>query len=202
MALCARSQAELDEAATAIHHDAQGLIDILALRCDVTSDEDVARFAAQVESRLGVPHVLVNNAGAVAPGRLDEQDPSLWRAMIEVNLFGTYRLTRAFLPMMRYARRGRIVNVASIAGRVGTPLLTSYCAAKHAVVGLTRALAEELRQDGIQVNAICPSTVETRMAAETGFEPAMSVDEVAKIALFLAADAPDALTGACLDVTG
>ena len=82
--------------------------------------------------------------------------------MLDANLKGTFLVTRAFLPAMR-ARGGaaRIVNVASISGRQGTAQLTAYCAAKHGVVGLTRALAEELRGDGIAVNAVCPGSVDT-----------------------------------------
>src|SRR5205085_3718757 len=110
--------------------------------------------------------------------------------------------TRALLPSMRAARTGRIINIASISGRQGTPRLTAYCAAKHAVVGLTRALAEEVRGDGIQVNAICPGSVDTRMLEGSGFAPDMSPADVARVALFLAAEAPTALTGACLDVFG
>jgi 3-oxoacyl-[acyl-carrier protein] reductase len=121
---------------------------------------------------------------------------------VDVNLFGTYHVTRAFLPSMRAAGTGRIINVASISGRQGTPRLTAYCASKHAVVGLTRALAEEVRGDGLQVNALCPGSVDTEMLRGSGFAPAMTADDVARTALFLAADAPDALTGACIDVFG
>ena len=83
--------------------------------------------------------------------------------MIDSNLKGTFLVTRAFLPAMRARRGGRIINVASISGRQGTAGLTAYCAAKHGVVGLTRALAEELRPDGIAVNAVCPGSVDTDM---------------------------------------
>jgi NAD(P)-dependent dehydrogenase (short-subunit alcohol dehydrogenase family) len=147
--------------------------------------------------------VLVNNAGAIARGRLDEQDEAEWRQVVEVNLFGTFLVTRGFLPAMRAAGRGRIINLSSISGRRATPPgMTAYGAAKHAVVGLTRALAEEVREDGLQVNAVCPGSVDTAMLDRASFDPDMSPADVARVVRFLALEAPDALTGACLDVFG
>jgi 3-oxoacyl-[acyl-carrier protein] reductase len=123
--------------------------------------------------------------------------------VLAVNLGATFYVTRAFGTDLR-ARRGRVINIASIAGREGTPLLAAYCAAKHAVVGFTRALAAELRDAGVAVNAICPGSVDTAMLREglPGAAPAMTPDDIAATAVFLAADAPAALTGACLDVFG
>ena len=198
VAICARGVAELEAAAAQLR--AAGA-DVLALPCDVAREGEVARFADAVRARLGDPEVLVNNAGIVRRGRLDEQDPLDWQAVLDVNLTGTYHVTRAFLPAMRVARRGRIINLSSISGRQGTASLSAYCAAKHAVVGLTRALAEELRDEGVQVNAICPGSVDTRMLEGSGFAPAMTAGDVARVALFLAV-APAALTGACLDLFG
>jgi NAD(P)-dependent dehydrogenase (short-subunit alcohol dehydrogenase family) len=123
---------------------------------------------------------------------------------VATNLTGAYRVTRAFLPEMRARGRGRIVNLASISGREGTALLTAYCAAKHGLVGLTRALAEEVRGDGLQVNAVCPGSVDTAMLQQgvPGAQPDMTADDVAEVVLFLLTAAPVALTGACLDVFG
>jgi len=173
-------------------------------RCDVARAADVRRFAADVLGRLGAPDVLVNNAGIVGRGRLDEMPIETWEAVLDANLKGTYLVTRAFLPAMRAKRGGRIVNVASISGRQGTALLTAYCAAKHGVIGLTRALAAELRDDGIAVNAICPGSVDTAMlqAGLPGAKPDMSPEDVAGVVLYLAAGAPPALTGSCVDVFG
>jgi 3-oxoacyl-[acyl-carrier protein] reductase len=176
--------------------------DVLA--CDVGRPDQVARFADEVLRRFGAPDVLVNNAGIAARGRLDEMAVETWDAVLEANLRGTFLITRAFLPAMRARRGGRIVNVASISGRQGTAQLTAYCAAKHGVVGLTRALAEELRPDGIAVNAVCPGSVDTDMlrVGMPGARPDMSADEVAGVVLYLAAEAPPALTGSCVDMFG
>lgn len=173
-------------------------------RCDVGQAADVARFAATTGERLGVPDIIVNNAGTVVRARLDALAESDWDAVIGSNLKGTYLITQAFLAGMRARKSGRIINMASISGRLGTAGLVVYCAAKHGVVGFTRALAEEVRADGLAVNAICPGSVDTEMlrVGMPGATPAMTVDDVAQAALFLAADAPLAMTGSCVDVFG
>jgi 3-oxoacyl-[acyl-carrier protein] reductase len=174
------------------------------LACDVGRADQVARFAEQVSREFGTPDLLVNNAGVVARARLDETSLESWDAVLDSNLKGTFLVTRAFLPAMRARRSGRIVNLASISGRQGTAGLTAYCAAKHGVVGLTRALAEEVRAEGIPVNAVCPGSVDTEMlrAGMPGAAPKMSAEDIANVVLYLAAYAPPALTGSCVDVFG
>jgi len=172
--------------------------------CDVRRADAVARFHDEVLAALGPPHVLVNNAGTVVRTPFTELREEAWDEVLGSNLKSTYLVTRAFLPDMLAAGGGRIINVASIAGRQGTPQLAAYCAAKHGVVGLTRALAEELREARIAVNAVCPGSVDTDMLkiGMPGGVPRMSPEEVARVALFLAAEAPLALTGSCVDVFG
>lgn len=172
--------------------------------CDVGNAADVDRFVAGVLDRLGPPDVVVNNAGIATRSPLEQTPIQTWDAVMDANLRGTFLVTRGFLPAMRARRSGRIVNVASISGRQGTANLTAYCAAKHGVVGLTRALAEEVRGDGIPVNAVCPGSVDTQMlrVGMPGAQPDMSPDDVAGVILYLAAHAPLALTGSCVDVFG
>ena len=157
---------------------------------------------AAVDKALGVPDLVVNNAGVVVRKRLDETSEAEWDLVVGANLKGTFNVTRVFLPQMRARGSGRIINIASISGRQGTARLAAYCAAKHGVVGLTRALAEETREVGIQVNAICPGSVDTEMLTGSDFPPLMSGDDVAGVALWLASAAPAALTGSCIDVFG
>jgi NAD(P)-dependent dehydrogenase (short-subunit alcohol dehydrogenase family) len=126
-----------------------------------------------------------------------------WRRVMAVNLDGTFYVTRAFIEDLE-RNQGRVINISSISGREGTSLLAAYCAAKHGVIGLTRALAEELRTAKVSVNAICPGSVDTAMLREgmPGARPDMTPDDIAKTVLFLAHAAPNALTGACIDVYG
>lgn len=175
----------------------------LATACDVADPAAVDRAAEGVRRALAPVTIVVNNAGAVLRKPTVEISDADWRRVMAVNLDGTFHVTRAFLPdLIRVS--GRVINISSIAGREGTPLLAAYCAAKHGVIGLTRALAEELRAAKVCVNAICPGSVDTVMLREgmPGASPDMTPDDIARTALFLAHAAPSALTGACIDVYG
>jgi NAD(P)-dependent dehydrogenase (short-subunit alcohol dehydrogenase family) len=174
-----------------------------AIVCDVT-DSSAVNGAADVVRRTMAPvRVLVNNAGIALRKATIAITDAEWRAVMAANVDGTFYVTRTFLPDLARSG-GRVINIASIAGRQGTPLLASYCAAKHAVVGFTRALAHELRAAKVSVNAICPGSVDTAMLRESmpGARPEMTPDDIARTALFLAHEAPQALTGACIDVFG
>lgn len=171
--------------------------------CDVRAAAGVAAAAAATRDALGPIDVLVNNAGSVTRSATHELTDDQWREAFATNMDGAFFAYRALAADLR--RPGsRIISVASIAGRQGTPMLASYCAAKHALVGFTRALAEELRDLGVSVNAVCPGSVDTAMLRQgiPDATPAMTPADVAKTIVFLAADAPAALTGACLDIWG
>jgi NAD(P)-dependent dehydrogenase (short-subunit alcohol dehydrogenase family) len=198
--LIARTEADLVEVARAC--TAAGARAAIAV-ADVADPAQVGHAATILRRELGPADVVVNNAGAIVRKPALELTDAEWHRVIAVNLDGTFFVTRAFGADLR-ARKGRVINIASIAGRQGTPLLAAYCAAKHAVVGFTRALAEELRGSEVTVNAICPGSVDTEMLRQglPGTPPAMTPDDIAATAMFLAADAPTALTGSCLDVFG
>jgi NAD(P)-dependent dehydrogenase (short-subunit alcohol dehydrogenase family) len=129
---------------------------------DVSNETSVAAAFA----RAGAVDILVNNAGQAASAPFAKTDAALWQRMLDVNLTGAYRCTQAALPAMLDAGWGRIVNVASTAGLTGYRYVAAYCAAKHGLVGLTRALALELASKGITVNAVCPGYTETDIVRE------------------------------------
>jgi NAD(P)-dependent dehydrogenase (short-subunit alcohol dehydrogenase family) len=174
-----------------------------AIMVDVTDSDAVNRASDLVRATMPPVRTVVNNAGVVLRKSTEAVTDEEWRRVMSVNLDGTFYVTRAFIEDLERSQ-GRVINISSISGREGTSLLAAYCAAKHGVIGLTRALAEELRTAKVCVNAICPGSVDTAMLREgmPGARPDMKPDDIAKTVLFLAHAAPTALTGACIDVYG
>jgi NAD(P)-dependent dehydrogenase (short-subunit alcohol dehydrogenase family) len=174
-----------------------------AIVVDVTDSDAVNQASDLVRATMPPVRTVVNNAGVVLRKSTEAVTDEEWRRVMAVNLDGTFYVTRAFIADLEH-NQGRVINISSISGREGTSLLAAYCAAKHGVIGLTRALAEELRTAKVSVNAICPGSVDTAMLREgmPGARPDMSPDDIAKTVLFLAYAAPPALTGACIDVYG
>jgi 3-hydroxybutyrate dehydrogenase len=160
VSLIARNQAALSETARSIRAAGTRVRDIAA---DITDEADAARALADAAAGLGAPSILVNNAGGAESAPFAKTDPALWRRMIELNLTGAYLCTRAVAPAMIAAGWGRIVNVASTAGLKGYAYVSAYVAAKHGLVGLTRALAVEFARTGVTVNAVCPGYTDTPM---------------------------------------
>ncbi|HEY6483033.1 MAG TPA: SDR family oxidoreductase [Steroidobacteraceae bacterium] len=132
-----------------------------AIAADVTGAESVVAAFAAAQRHFGPVDVLINNAGQAASAKFTDTDPQLWNRLFAVNLTGTYLCTRQAVPQMLLGGFGRIVNIASIAGLRGAAYISAYVASKHAVVGLTRALALEYATRNITVNAVCPGYVDT-----------------------------------------
>jgi NAD(P)-dependent dehydrogenase (short-subunit alcohol dehydrogenase family) len=133
---------------------------------DVTDPESVKKAFESARGRFGKIAILVNNAGQAASAPFLKTDPALLRKMMAVNLDGTFHCTQAALAGMLAAGWGRIINIASTAGLTGYGYVTAYCAAKHGVVGLTRALAVEVATKGVTVNAVCPGFTDTDIVKE------------------------------------
>jgi NAD(P)-dependent dehydrogenase (short-subunit alcohol dehydrogenase family) len=133
---------------------------------DVSDEASVQAGFAEAARRGGRIDILVNNAGQATPAPFGKTDAALWQRMLAVNLTGTFHCTQAALPGMLDSGWGRVVNVASTAGLVGYRYVSAYVAAKHGVIGLTRALALEVAAKGVTVNAVCPGYTETDIVRE------------------------------------
>ena len=131
--------------------------------CDVADEASVASAFATAARELGPVGILVNNAGIAESALFGETTRALWDRLLAVNLTGTFLCAQQVLPAMLKARSGRIINIASTAGLKGYKTMTAYCAAKHGVVGFTRALALETAKHGVTVNAVCPGYTDTEL---------------------------------------
>ena len=222
IAVAARTESDIERVAAAIR--ARGGA-ALAIPCDVTKPDSIANAVAAVRREFGSITVLVNNAGAGESHKFIGHDDALWQRMIDVNLNSVYHVCKAVVPMMIEAKWGRIINIASVASKVGMKFIVAYTAAKHGVLGLTRALAVELVAHNITVNAICPGyvdtpltdrtianiTTRTRLSAadaravlerESPQNRLITSEEVAHVALMLAADSARGITGQAINVDG
>jgi len=192
----------------------------LALAADVSRAADCRRLVDETVRQLGGLDILVNNAGIGAVGTVLETDEATFEKVLAVNVKGTFLLSKAALPGMIAKKAGVIVNTASIAGVRGIPQRAAYTASKHAVVGLTRAMALDHVKDGIRVNCVCPGTADTpwvgrlldRAADPQAAKAALiarqpmgrlgRADEMAAAILFLASDDSTFTTGTAMLVDG
>jgi len=219
VAVAARTAEQVQEVASEIGDQA------IALVCDVSDAESVARMFTEMRERFGDPDILVNNAGVAESATLVTTTDELWHRHIAINLSGTFYCTREALPAMLKNGWGRVINVASIAGKTGAPYIAAYSASKHGVLGLTRSVALEVATSGVTVNAICPGYVDTemvsrgveRITSRTGRSAEEALDslrkmspqnrlvtpeEVAAVALLFASDEGRGINGQAINVDG
>lgn len=193
---------------------------------DVTDPVAIAAGLANARQQSGPISILINNAGEAPSAPFEKTDLDLWSRVIAVDLTGLYNVTHAVLPDVKaQGARGRIISIASTAGLKGYGYVSAYCAAKHGVIGLTRALAIEYAKTGLTINAVCPGFTETpliekaiatimqksgRSESEARAELAKSnpqgrlvqVDEVANAVLWLASAGASSITGQAISVSG
>jgi 3-oxoacyl-[acyl-carrier protein] reductase len=186
----------------------------VAVRCDVTVAADVDTLVTAAVDRLGGLDIMVNNAGITRDATMRKMTEDQFDQVIAVHLKGTWNGTRKAAAVMRENKRGAIVNMSSLSGKVGLVGQTNYSAAKAGIVGMTKAAAKELAHHGVRVNAIAPGLIRSAMTeampqriwdekvAEVPMGRAGEPHEVANVALFLASDLSSYMTGTVLDVTG
>jgi 2-dehydro-3-deoxy-L-rhamnonate dehydrogenase (NAD+) len=188
---------------------------VRATAVDVTDEASVARPVEALIGDFGKIDILVNNAGITGGNApLWRLEPDVWRRVIEVNLIGPYLACRAVAPRMIAAGYGRIVNIASIAGKDGNPNASHYSASKAGLIGLTKSLAKELAQSGVLVNCVTPAAAKTELFAQMKQEHIdymlskipmnrfVTVEEIATMVAWLASEDCSFSTGAVFDISG
>ncbi|MGB6623556.1 MAG: SDR family NAD(P)-dependent oxidoreductase [Candidatus Acidiferrales bacterium] len=217
VAITARRRDRLDATAKEIR-TAGG--ETLAVECDITDRASVERALREAEERFGKLNVVVNNAGAVHVGSVEETSDEDWHRVISTNLTGTFLVSRAAVPALRRSGGGSIINVGSYLGLVGLKQRAAYAASKGGVTMLTKAMALDHAHERVRVNCICPALVETELARdawERTPDPAAyrkiresqipigrfgRPEDVAQLAVFLASDESSWMTGVALPLDG
>ncbi|MDX3925861.1 MAG: SDR family NAD(P)-dependent oxidoreductase [Shinella sp.] len=184
--------------------------------CDVSDAISVGAMARDLLAKAGRLDVLVNNAGVRSVHLAEDIQPDEWDRMFAVNTKGTFLVTRVFLSHFRSNGRGRVINIASIGGKLGGPTETHYCASKGAVINFTQGLAREVAKDGITVNAVCPGVIDTDMGRshledpetlrkvleKTSIGRVGNPEDVVGAVAFFASDDASFITGQSLNVDG
>jgi 3-hydroxybutyrate dehydrogenase len=193
---------------------------------DMTRPAEIADLVAATERELGALDILVNNAGIQHVAPVVEFPPDKWEAIIAINLSAVFYCTRAALPGMLRRKWGRVISISSVHGLIASPHKSAYTAAKHGVVGFTKALALEVAEDGITANAICPGYVHTALVdrqiedqakahgisreramkevilAPQALKEFCRIEDIAAMALYLASDSARSITGSAMTIDG
>lgn len=212
LVICARTEEQLQQTALEVQALGRKVVPVTA---DVSSLKDVRRVFETLNREFGKLHILVNNAGIIRRGTIETHSDEEWEMVMAVNLRGTYYFCREAIALMKKHNYGRIVNITSVAGKVGDiASAPSYGSSKAAVIALTKSLARSLAPYGITVNAVAPHAIETEMSAEWTEEQKRAIiaqiplgrlgkpEEVAAAVVFLASPEASFITGEILDVNG
>ena len=198
---------------------------VLPISMDVRKKDDIQRAVDEIVSKWGAIHILVNNAGISGLSLIDDPDDSKWFNIVDTNLNGMYLITKEVLKHMPDHDGGRVINISSVLGKFGVPGYTAYCTTKHGMIGFTRALALEVVNRGITVNAVCPGWVDTEMAVQginetaafQGITPEqfkaqaiagvpikrfLEANEIAELVCYLASDQAKGITGQAINICG
>jgi 3-oxoacyl-[acyl-carrier protein] reductase len=196
LAICARTEPELAQSAKEI--EAIGA-ECLAVACDVSEEEPVARLIEQVRKRFNRIDILINNAGVMTrPAPVTQLEVRKWDYTVAVNLRGPFLVTRAVLPLMTRQKSGSIINVSSSIGRGAYANFTAYAASKWGLEGFTQTVAAELSGRNIRVNSVEPGYVATKLTGYSGSKP----ESVTGVFVFLGSDASKDITGRMLSSSG
>lgn len=186
LGLIARTASDLEQLASQLttNHN----INVSIATADISDRNEVGTAVAKIKEELVSIDILINNAGIAKFGALTEMAPEDWERLIQVNLMGTYYVTRAVLPTMIEQNSGNIINISSTAGERGFASGSAYCASKFGVIGLTESLMQEVRKHNVRVTALTPSTVNTELAVNLGLKIGedhrmMQPEDVAELAL-------------------
>jgi ketoreductase len=222
VAIASRNRSNLDAASAEFRSLS---LPVLPVQMDVRNKKDVQRAMSEVVAEWGEIHILVNNAGISGLITTDDPDDTKWYDILDTNLNGMYLITKEVLQHMPEHQGGRVINISSVLGKFGVPGYSAYCTTKHGMIGFTRALALEVVDRGITVNAICPGWVDTEMATQgiketaalQGITPEefkaqavaavpikrfLEADEVAELVCYIASDLARGITGQAINICG
>lgn len=175
---------------------------IVCVQYEASGQGAADQLVKAAKEAFGPVDLLINNAAIVLRTSLEVTTDEDFDRVIAVNLSAPFKLARRLVPPMCVRGQGRVINISSISGTLGTPRLSAYCASKWGLNGLTKALAQEVKDRGVLVAAVLPGSVDTDMLKGSGFTPEISPQEVARVVRFLCVEAPLSMSGSLLEIFG